>query len=289
MIGAVSSASSGRCATIAASSVEPSGRGSTRSPTFRARAARRSRSLMRRTSSSSAEMNTHRQPVLGELADELLDLGLGADVDAPGRFVEDEQPRREREPAREQHLLLVAAGERPASAFRVGGLDAEGLRCSSSASLSCRAAGSRRTSPASACSASTMFSRDGESPMMPSVAVLGRSRRSLARAPTRGCGGGLALPSTSTRAVVGPVDTGQQPASSVVPSRAGRRRRRSRPRRPQVDGSIAPGAPSPRAARNGPPVRARPSRSGPRREPSQVARLLADHLLDEVDPRAVRA
>ena len=40
-----------------------------------------------------------------------VDLGLGADVDAAGRLVEDEHPGAHRQPLAEHDLLLVAAGE----------------------------------------------------------------------------------------------------------------------------------------------------------------------------------
>ena len=52
-----------------------------------------------------------RQPRLGEIADQALDLGLRADVDAAGRIVEQQHPRLEAQDARQQDLLLVAAGE----------------------------------------------------------------------------------------------------------------------------------------------------------------------------------
>ena len=53
----------------------------------------------------------HAEALVGEFADERLDLRLGADVDAARRLVEDQQLRVGAQPAREQHLLLVAAGE----------------------------------------------------------------------------------------------------------------------------------------------------------------------------------
>ena len=81
------------------------------------------RSESRSTSSSSAEMNSTAMPSPREVGDELLDLGLGADVDAAGGLVEDQQPRLGDQPAGQQHLLLVAAGEvadeRPGSAGRM--------------------------------------------------------------------------------------------------------------------------------------------------------------------------
>ena len=43
--------------------------------------------------------------------EQLVDLGLGGDVDAAGRLVDDQDLGLERQPARQHHLLLVAAGE----------------------------------------------------------------------------------------------------------------------------------------------------------------------------------
>jgi hypothetical protein len=43
--------------------------------------------------------------------DQGVDLLLGADVDAAGRLVEDQHARLARQPAAQDHLLLVAAGE----------------------------------------------------------------------------------------------------------------------------------------------------------------------------------
>ena len=56
-------------------------------------------------------MNRHGLAVLGQVQDQALDLGLGADVDAAGRLVEDEDLRVRRQPAREDDLLLVAAAQ----------------------------------------------------------------------------------------------------------------------------------------------------------------------------------
>ena len=67
--------------------------------------------LVRSTSSSSDEMNTQDMPSSARDEDELLDVGLGPDVDAAGRLVEDEQARARRQPAGEDHLLLVAAAQ----------------------------------------------------------------------------------------------------------------------------------------------------------------------------------
>src|SRR5688572_26615419 len=48
-----------------------------------------------------------RHALAGELGDQLLDLGLGADVDAAGGLVEDQHLRLRDQPPGEQHLLLV--------------------------------------------------------------------------------------------------------------------------------------------------------------------------------------
>ena len=53
-----------------------------------------------------------RQALAGERAEQLVEVVLRADVDAAGRVVEQEDLRAEREPARDDHLLLVAAGQR---------------------------------------------------------------------------------------------------------------------------------------------------------------------------------
>ena len=107
-------------------------------------------------------------PAFGELGDGLLDLGLGADVDAAGRLVEDEQVGVRGEPAAEQHLLLVAAGEvlmgRSGSAGRT-------LKRSMYVvdDLVDSRGGTRGASqPRRAWTASTRFSRTVRSPTMPS-------------------------------------------------------------------------------------------------------------------------
>src|SRR5690348_9405433 len=48
---------------------------------------------------------------IGEIAEHFIDLVLGADVDAPRRLVEDEDPRPHRQPLGENDLLLIAAGQ----------------------------------------------------------------------------------------------------------------------------------------------------------------------------------
>src|SRR6478735_10027703 len=61
----------------------------------------------------------------GELGDELLDLGLGADVDAASGLVEDQHLGLGDQPAGQQHLLLVASGEVAHQRVGVGRTDVE--------------------------------------------------------------------------------------------------------------------------------------------------------------------
>ena len=49
------------------------------------------------------------EPLAGQVADHLVELALGADIDALGRLVEDQHLGLGEQPAGEQHLLLVAA------------------------------------------------------------------------------------------------------------------------------------------------------------------------------------
>ena len=53
----------------------------------------------------------HREALIERAGDEPVDLGLGADIDASGRILGNEQPPVGGEPATDDNLLLVAAGE----------------------------------------------------------------------------------------------------------------------------------------------------------------------------------
>ena len=66
------------------------------------------------------------EAVGAELGDELFDLGFGANVDAAGGFVEDDDGGLGGEPAGEEDLLLVAAGEIANGDLGIRGFDAEG-------------------------------------------------------------------------------------------------------------------------------------------------------------------
>ena len=65
------------------------------------------------SSSGSSELTiTIASPSPASVRTSVVDLLLGADVDAAGRLVEQEHPRPGRQPLADDHLLLVAAGER---------------------------------------------------------------------------------------------------------------------------------------------------------------------------------
>ena len=78
-------------------------------PVIRPSCMTRTRSLMPSTSGISDEIIIIGDALPGELGDELVDLSLGADIDAARRFVEDENPRVGHKPAGYEHLLLVPA------------------------------------------------------------------------------------------------------------------------------------------------------------------------------------
>ena len=71
------------------------------------------RSQMPMTSGSSLEITMHADAAFGASSSMMpVDLRLGADVDAAGRLVEDQHLGLDLQPARQQHLLLVAARQR---------------------------------------------------------------------------------------------------------------------------------------------------------------------------------
>ena len=69
----------------------------------------------------------YRLAARGEIAHQRDDLGLGADVDAARRLIEDEDVRLGVEPFADDDLLLIAARERADSGIPRGGLDPQGL------------------------------------------------------------------------------------------------------------------------------------------------------------------
>ena len=68
-----------------------------------------------------------RLPLGRQAMDDRVDLVLGADVDAAGRLVEDEHVRSGVDPLREDHLLLVAAGQLAGRHHHIRGLDVQVL------------------------------------------------------------------------------------------------------------------------------------------------------------------
>src|SRR5579859_70878 len=68
-----------------------------------------------------------REPAVAQLAHQADDLGMGADVDPPRRLVQHQEPRLGRKPARQQHLLLIAAREQTDRPLRIGWTDIEQL------------------------------------------------------------------------------------------------------------------------------------------------------------------
>ena len=85
--------------------------GAVSSPVMRPSAMTRTRSARPISSGISDEISIMADAARRQLVDQPVDLGLGADVDAARRLVEDEQHRLPRQPARKHHLLLVAAGQ----------------------------------------------------------------------------------------------------------------------------------------------------------------------------------
>ena len=78
------------------------------------------RSAMPSTSGSSLETMSDGHAVGGQVGHQPVHLGLGADVDAAGRLVDDEHPRAGGQPLGQHDLLLVAAGQRADRVGRAG-------------------------------------------------------------------------------------------------------------------------------------------------------------------------
>ena len=78
---------------------------------------------MRSTSSKSDEINSTAIPLLERELQQMVDVRLCADVDADRRLLENEKLDMRLHPAREDHLLLIAAGQRRDRLLRPRRLD----------------------------------------------------------------------------------------------------------------------------------------------------------------------
>ena len=129
----------------------------------------------------------HGRALRGQLVDQRLHLGLRADVDAAGRLVEQQHLGVQAQPAGQQHLLLVAAGQvaRPAAP----GSDALIRSRSHEEARRSRPAWRRRPcrpGTAGAARRATMFSRTERPGMMPSALRSSGSIAMPARIAARG-------------------------------------------------------------------------------------------------------
>ena len=129
--------------------------------------------------------------VAGQLGEQAVDLGLGADVDPAGRLVDDEQRRLAGQPLGQHDLLLVAAREQRDRAGDPAVLDLEALgpvggERALGARPKMRPSRSRRPSEASAmlCAMDISMTRpcwrrsSGTKPMPAFMAAVGEPRRS---------------------------------------------------------------------------------------------------------------
>ena len=164
------------------------------SPARRPSRITRMRSLMPISSGSSDEIIRIADALAREPAHEIVDAGLGADVDAAGRLVEDQDARLDREPLGQHDLLLVAAGQ------EAGLLLEQRARSSTerASSWTLTVPGSRRRClPPSDRSASRVLSRIGWASARPSSLRSSVMKPMPALIPARGPRP-TGLPSTST-------------------------------------------------------------------------------------------
>lgn len=112
--------------------------------------------------------NQQRQAIGAEGFNQANNFRMGADVDAAGRLIEDQELRFGQQPAGEQHLLLVAAGEKLDRLLGARGTDPQ-LANKALGDLILLPAGIGRSQPRCACRARTIFSRTEAAAIMPSV------------------------------------------------------------------------------------------------------------------------
>ena len=256
------------------------------------------RSETRTTSSISAEMNSTAVPPRASCEDLVHEFLLGRDVDAARGLVEDQHARLRGEPARDDGLLLVAAGELADRRFDAGRLDAERRHQLLRELRAARPASGICARPMRACSASTMFSRTDSSATMPlCLALLGAEAQAECAARPPGCRARPAAPSM----LISPAVARDRARTAAARARCGpslttrrgpalRRARSSMstglswPRRDEV---AAPRAPAARRSRPAACARPRLSRRGhlaahhggdQRRAVELRARVLTDEL-----------
>ena len=144
------------------------------------------RSLSVTISSMSLLIEDDRRALVSEPANEAMDLGLGADVDALRGFIEEHDARLERQPFAEHDLLLISAAE-----CRDRRFDGQALTVSAAAWWLARRFESRpNASPDQdghriRVSGNVMFSRTVIAAMMPAATILGDQAHS-ARMASRG-------------------------------------------------------------------------------------------------------
>ena len=151
-----------------------------------------------RISGSSDETTMIARPSAASALDQVVDLGLGADVDAARRLVEEQDPRAGHDPAADDRLLLVAAAEVARSAGRSSsGRRFEPLHQLLALGRAARAGGRCRRARSAPATAAPRCWRSGGRGTMPS------RLRSSGRRPMPGRDGGArtlpagsALPST---------------------------------------------------------------------------------------------
>ena len=223
--------------------------------------------------------------VLGERQDQPLDLGLGADVDAARRLVEDQDLRVRRQPAGEDTFCWLPPLSVP---DRLVG-DGVAMRSGPmywSAIAYCSAQAQGLSQPRPAWTARTMFSRTVRSSMIPSALRSSGQSATPRSIDASGEWCATGLPSTRDRArcracrsrtAAGPSRSG--------PSRAGRPVRRPRPR--GARGRTARSSPSRPSLARPPGARRRSPGSAGReldlRHVVELGEVPAEHLGDQLE------
>ena len=188
-------------------------------------------------------------PLGRQMRDDAVDLRLGADVDAARRLVEDEDARRRDQPFGQQHLLLVAAGERAGQLLDAGRDDAHARRRSRAAiSASARAVDQAEPAGEAAQHRQRLVGADRElqhEPLL--VAVLGQERDAEPHRLARRAQVGPSVPSTRISPRSGRVMPNSISATSERPAPTSPKKPRISPaRRSKLTSSTKPAPERPR-------------------------------------------